>query len=43
MRLGPVPGEEGRKLAARFQRASRRFFEVRGGAAPATTGAGARS
>lgn len=37
MRIGPVPGEEGRQLAARFQRASRRFFELRG--TPATTGA----
>ena len=29
LRLGPVPGEQGRQLAARFQRASRRFFELR--------------
>ena len=30
-RIGPVPGEEGRALAARFHRACRRFFE---GSAP---------
>jgi hypothetical protein len=30
LRLGPVPGEDGRRLASRFQRASRRFFELRG-------------
>ena len=41
LRVGPVPGEEGRRLAARFQRASRRFFELRG--APAGTPTGARS
>lgn len=29
LRLGPVPGDDGRQLAARFQRASRRFFELR--------------
>jgi len=28
-RLGPVPGEEGRRLADRFDQATRRFFEVR--------------
>lgn len=39
LRLGPVPGEDGRQLAARFQRASRRFFELR---APAGAGAGPR-
>jgi hypothetical protein len=28
-RLGPVPGEEGRRLAARFEQTVRRFFELR--------------
>ena len=28
-RIGPVPGAEGRDLAARFERACRRFFEER--------------
>ncbi len=39
LRLGPVPGDEGRQLAARFQRASRRFFELR---TPAGAGMGPR-
>jgi len=34
-RLGPVPGERGRQLAARFNRACRRFFDqTRSTAAP---------
>jgi hypothetical protein len=37
-RLGPLPGEAGRQLQARFQRACRRFFELRGPAAPASQG-----
>jgi hypothetical protein len=37
-RLGPMPGEEGRQLNARFQRACRRFFELRGPAAPSPSG-----
>ena len=36
-RLGPVPGEEGHRLQARFQRACRRFFELRGPAAQSQT------
>lgn len=38
LRVGPVPGEAGRQLAARFQRASRRFFELRApaGSAPSS-------
>lgn len=38
LRLGPVPGEEGRQLAARFQRASRRFFELRAPAGASSQG-----
>ena len=38
-RLGPYPGEDGRQLNARFQRACRRFFELRGPAA-STSGSG---
>jgi hypothetical protein len=37
-RLGPVPGEQGRQLQARFQRACRRFFELRGPGAPSSAG-----
>jgi hypothetical protein len=35
-RLGPLPGDEAAKLQARFQRACKRFFELRG-PAPAST------
>ena len=38
-RLGPVPGERGRQLGARFHRACRRFFDQR---TPGPTGHGTR-
>lgn len=38
-RLGPVPGADGRALAQRFERACRRFFDLRApGTAPASQG-----
>ncbi len=42
LRLGPLPSEEGRQLQARFQRACRRFFELRGPAASSAPGPGSQ-